>query len=31
MGLPLAGSVIVFLLLSLIWIEARFSAAAHPA
>ena len=29
MGLPLAGSVIVFLLLALIWIEARFSAPAR--
>jgi FHS family glucose/mannose:H+ symporter-like MFS transporter len=31
MGLPLAGSLIVFLLLALIWIEARFSTAARAA
>ena len=30
MGLPLVGSVIVFLLLALIWLEARLSAALHP-
>ncbi len=30
MGLPLVGSVIVFLLLALIWLEARLSATLHP-
>ncbi|MEO8098636.1 MAG: hypothetical protein ABI811_13115 [Acidobacteriota bacterium] len=30
MTLPLAGSIIVFLLLVLIWLEARLSAHAHP-
>jgi FHS family glucose/mannose:H+ symporter-like MFS transporter len=30
MGLPLVGSVIVFVLLALIWIEARLSATLHP-
>jgi len=30
MGLPLVGSVIVFLLLALIWLEARLSASLHP-
>jgi hypothetical protein len=29
MGLPLAGSAIVFLLLLLIWMEARLSSAAQ--
>jgi hypothetical protein len=29
--LPLAGSLIVFLLLALIWIEARFTTAARAA
>jgi fucose permease len=30
MGLPLVGSVIVFVLLALIWLEARLSALLHP-
>lgn len=30
MGLPLIGSVIVFLLLGLVWLEARLSALLHP-
>ncbi len=30
MGLPLVGSVIVFVLLALIWLEARLSATLHP-
>ncbi len=30
MGLPLVGSLIVFLLLTLIWLEARLSAKLHP-
>jgi hypothetical protein len=30
MGLPLAGSAVVFILLLAIWLEARLSAAAKP-
>jgi hypothetical protein len=30
MGLPLIGSIIVFVLLGLVWLEARLSALLHP-